>query len=161
MICGVEPSARFDDLGPNGRSFRLRDAVEVFVATCAADVATVLAAAEEAARAGRWVAGFVAYEAAAGLDLSLPVVPRTADDPLADLPLAWFAAFERREEVPPVGVVTCCAGPDATGRPVSVGEWLVASAVPHPVVTMTTMAATAAPKRFKLAPWKAASHDEG
>src|SRR5262245_12120924 len=58
----------------------------------------MLEAAEAAAGRGLWVAGFVAYEAAPGLDPDLVVRDRTADDPFAALPLAWFAMFERAEE---------------------------------------------------------------
>lgn len=91
--------ARFDDLGEGGRSFVLTDPVEWFVATEPARVAEVLAAAEDAARRGRWVAGFVSYEAAAGLDSTLPVAARPTDHPLSGLPLVWFAAFARRQDV--------------------------------------------------------------
>src|SRR5207342_1916853 len=45
-----------------------------------------------------WVAGFITYEAAPGLDPSLEVHPRPSSGPFADLPLAWFAMFEGREE---------------------------------------------------------------
>ena len=55
-------------------------------------------AAEAAAARGLWAAGFVAYEAAPGLDPSLTVAGRRPDDPFAKLPLAWFALFERQEE---------------------------------------------------------------
>jgi para-aminobenzoate synthetase/4-amino-4-deoxychorismate lyase len=58
----------------------------------------VLAAAESAAARGLWVAGFVAYEAAPGLDPALRVRSAAPGDPFADLPLAWFAMFEGREE---------------------------------------------------------------
>jgi len=92
--------ARFDDLGVGGRSFVLADPVDRFVATEPGQVPDVLAAAEAAARRGRWVAGFVSYEAAAGLDSTLPVAARPAEHPLSGLPLVWFAAFARREEVP-------------------------------------------------------------
>ena len=57
-----------------------------------------LDAAEAAAGRGLWVAGFVAYEAAPGLDPDLVVRDRDPDDPFAALPLAWFAMFERAEE---------------------------------------------------------------
>jgi para-aminobenzoate synthetase/4-amino-4-deoxychorismate lyase len=76
--------ARFDDLTGASPSFRLAGPVGVL----------------EATRAGRglWVAGFVTYEAAPGLDPSLAVRGRGPDDPFASLPLAWFAMFERAEE---------------------------------------------------------------
>ena len=87
--------ARFDDLTPGGRSFRLVDPVGVLEATRLPEVAPTIAAVEAAAARGLWVAGFVSYEAAPGLDPALEVRPRGADDPL---PLAWFAMFDRREE---------------------------------------------------------------
>jgi para-aminobenzoate synthetase / 4-amino-4-deoxychorismate lyase len=87
--------ARFDDLTPGGTSFRLVDPVGVLEATRVPDVAATIAAAEAAAARGLWVAGFVTYEAAPGLDPALRVRARAPDDPL---PLAWFAMFDRREE---------------------------------------------------------------
>jgi para-aminobenzoate synthetase/4-amino-4-deoxychorismate lyase len=47
---------------------------------------------------GLWVAGFLTYEAAPGLEPALVVRDRDAEDPFAALPLAWFAMFERAEE---------------------------------------------------------------
>ncbi len=61
------------------------------------EVAGVIAAAEAAAAMGSWVAGFVAYEAAPGLDPALAVRRRADHDPFARLPLVWFAMFEGRE----------------------------------------------------------------
>ena len=90
--------ARFDDLTDGGTSFRLVEPVGVFEATRPDEVAGVLDAAEGAAARGLWVAGFVAYEAAPGLDPALQVRTRDADDPFARLPLAWFAMFERHED---------------------------------------------------------------
>ena len=90
--------ARFDDLTGTSPSFRLIEPVGVLEATRPDEVVPTIAAAEGAAARGLWVAGFVAYEAALGLDPALQVRSRTADDPFARLPLAWFAMFERREE---------------------------------------------------------------
>ncbi|MGZ4110499.1 MAG: chorismate-binding protein, partial [Actinomycetota bacterium] len=90
--------ARFDDLTGASPSFRLVDPVGVLEATRPEDVAPTIAAAEGGAARGLWVAGFVAYEAAPGLDPALVVRRRPADDPFARLPLVWFAMFERREE---------------------------------------------------------------
>jgi para-aminobenzoate synthetase / 4-amino-4-deoxychorismate lyase len=90
--------ARFDDLTGDEVSFRLVEPVGLFEATRPEEVAGVLDAAEGAVSRGLWVAGFVAYEAAPGLDPALQVRPREADDPFARLPLAWFAMFERRED---------------------------------------------------------------
>jgi para-aminobenzoate synthetase / 4-amino-4-deoxychorismate lyase len=90
--------ARFDDLTGASESFRLTGPAGVLEATRPEEVRGVIAAAEGAARRGLWVAGFLAYEAAPGLDPSLEVGRRPDRDPFARLPLAWFAMFERREE---------------------------------------------------------------
>ncbi len=88
--------ARFDDLRPGRRaSFRLDGLIETFGASTTAEVGAVLERAEEAVSAGRWVAGWVGYEAAPAFDDAFVVRP-VAGTPLADLPLAWFAVFERR-----------------------------------------------------------------
>jgi para-aminobenzoate synthetase/4-amino-4-deoxychorismate lyase len=90
--------ARFDDLTGGSPSFRLAEPVGVLEATRPDEVRGVLEAAEGAAARGLWVAGYVAYEAAPGLDPALAVRARAAGDPFERLPLAWFAMFERREE---------------------------------------------------------------
>jgi para-aminobenzoate synthetase / 4-amino-4-deoxychorismate lyase len=90
--------ARFDDLTGASPSFRLVGPVGVLEATRAGEVVAVLEAAEAAAGRGLWVAGFVSYEAAPGLDPALVVRARHPNDAFAALPLAWFAMFERAEE---------------------------------------------------------------
>jgi len=90
--------ARFDDLTGASPSFKLTEPVGVLEAMRADEVIPALAAAEAAAARGLWAAGFVAYEAAPGFDPSLAVRSRSAGDPFARLPLAWFAMFERRED---------------------------------------------------------------
>ena len=90
--------ARFDDLTGASPSFRLVEPVGVLEATRADEVVAVLDAAEAAAQRGLWVAGFVSYEAAPGLDPALVVRSRDPEDAFAALPLAWFAMFERAEE---------------------------------------------------------------
>jgi para-aminobenzoate synthetase/4-amino-4-deoxychorismate lyase len=90
--------ARFDDLTGASPSFRLVEPVGVLEATRAGEVVAVLDAAEAAAGRGLWVAGFVSYEAAPGLDPVLVVRDRDPEDAFAALPLAWFAMFERAEE---------------------------------------------------------------
>jgi para-aminobenzoate synthetase / 4-amino-4-deoxychorismate lyase len=90
--------ARFDDLTGASPSFRLVEPVGVLEATRAGEVVATLEAVEAAAGRGLWVAGFVTYEGAPGLDPALVVRPRDAEDPFAALPLAWFAMFERAEE---------------------------------------------------------------
>ncbi|HWW54188.1 MAG TPA: aminodeoxychorismate synthase component I [Acidimicrobiales bacterium] len=87
-------SARFDDLSGAGRAWQFVDPLGEIVATRAEDVRGALDAVETASRAGRWLAGFVTYEAAAGLDPALRV--HEGDD---DLPLLWFGVFGDRRAV--------------------------------------------------------------
>ncbi|NNC93375.1 MAG: aminodeoxychorismate synthase component I [Acidimicrobiia bacterium] len=100
---------RFDDLRPGHRhSFGFVDPIEVLTTDSAAGVAEVVAAAEGRAAAGRWVAGFLSYEAAPGLDPVLATHP-----PARGFPVAWFAVFESRLVDPP--------WPESL--PFSLGEW--------------------------------------
>jgi para-aminobenzoate synthetase / 4-amino-4-deoxychorismate lyase len=62
--------------------------IAVWSAGNADEVVPVLNAADRAAREGRWVVGFVAYEAASAFDPAFERAARGA------LPLAWFAEFE-------------------------------------------------------------------
>jgi para-aminobenzoate synthetase/4-amino-4-deoxychorismate lyase len=87
------PQARFDDLTGSSPSFRLTQPAGILEARRIDEVAEVISGAESSAARGLWVAGFVCYEAAPGLDPSLVV-----KEPSRDLPLAWFAMFEGREE---------------------------------------------------------------
>jgi para-aminobenzoate synthetase / 4-amino-4-deoxychorismate lyase len=85
------PSVRFDDL----REFtttKLSEFVEELSAGEVNEVERVMARAEEAARAGLWVAGFVSYEAAPAFDAGLRVRPRNLDRSV-QFPLAWFGVF--------------------------------------------------------------------
>jgi para-aminobenzoate synthetase/4-amino-4-deoxychorismate lyase len=99
----VVPSVRFDDLTPgSGASFALEGWVRELVATDQASVIPTIAAAEKAAEAGYWVAGWIGYEAAPAFDEALPIRP--ADTTLASrLPLAWFGVYRNRRRVPPPG----------------------------------------------------------
>jgi para-aminobenzoate synthetase/4-amino-4-deoxychorismate lyase len=90
--------ARFDDLTGIEPSFRLVGPVGVLEAARPDEVPGVLDAAEAAIARGLWAAGFVAYEAAPGLDPVLGVRRRDPGDPFERLPLAWFALFEGRED---------------------------------------------------------------
>ena len=72
--------ARFDDLTGASPSFRLVEPVGVLEATRAGEVVAMLDAAEAATGRGLWVAGFVSYEAAPGLDPALVVRDRDPDD---------------------------------------------------------------------------------
>ena len=83
---------RFDDRRPgHRRSFEFVDPIEVLATDSPSAVPAVVVAAEEHAAAGHWVAGFLAYEAAPGLDPVLVTHP-----PAAGIPVAWFAVFAGR-----------------------------------------------------------------
>lgn len=79
--------------------------VDVLVAETADQVAHVVRAAESAATAGYWVAGYIAYDAAPGFDPHL-IVPGPSK-----MPLAWFGVYENHSE------------PESSPGPVGVGEW--------------------------------------
>ncbi|MHC1561064.1 chorismate-binding protein [Actinomycetospora sp. C-140] len=90
------PSARFDDL-PSGSALAFPAPSEVLVATAHDEVPGVLATLDEHRAAGRWVWGFLSYEAGAGLDPSLP-----RRDPPPGVPLAWFGVGGPPASVPAV-----------------------------------------------------------
>ncbi|WP_232807140.1 chorismate-binding protein [Geodermatophilus chilensis] len=73
-------------------------------------VVDVLAEVERATDAGQWAFGYVAYEAAAGLDPGLAVHPPAADG----TPLAWFGLCDEPVPVPPL---------DAGPEPPWAAEW--------------------------------------
>ncbi|WP_367307400.1 aminodeoxychorismate synthase component I [Alicyclobacillus acidocaldarius] len=64
----------------------------VWCATDVDDVVVAMDAAVACAKRGAWVCGFVSYEAAPAFEPHL-----RAHRPFVDLPLAWFAAFDRPE----------------------------------------------------------------
>ncbi len=84
---------RLDDVA-QGVGFEFAEALQVWVASEVAEVAEVVRSAEAAAVGGAWVVGFVTYSAAQAFDDAFPVAP-----PPGVLPLAWFAAFARRDTV--------------------------------------------------------------
>ncbi|WP_249932969.1 aminodeoxychorismate synthase component I, partial [Blastococcus sp. CCUG 61487] len=77
-----------------------------------ADVVPVLAEVERATAGGAWAFGYLAYEAAAGLDPGLAVVPAENS-----LPLAVFGLADRPAAVPPI------APPPGRDRDYAVGPW--------------------------------------
>jgi para-aminobenzoate synthetase/4-amino-4-deoxychorismate lyase len=99
---------RFDFATPSGtvepiefvRPRRVIDARQV------ADVAPALSAVDDALADGLFVAGFVAYEAAPGLD------PALVTQPSSNLPLVWFGVFDAPSPAPPL--VDHGAAPDLT-----------------------------------------------
>ncbi|MGD1053416.1 MAG: aminodeoxychorismate synthase component I [Candidatus Dormibacteria bacterium] len=54
----------------------------------------MLHAVQEATKGGRWAAGFVAYEAAGGLDPTFLTRPPVPGEAFGELPLAWFCLFD-------------------------------------------------------------------
>ncbi len=94
------PCVRFDDLSPGGSgSFGLTGQTDTLVARKLDEVVPTIEAAQQAAAAGYWVAGFVGYEAAPAFDENLTVRPAGLHDPLRELPLAHFQVFSTRVEV--------------------------------------------------------------
>lgn len=93
---GAGPRLRLDFAQPQA----------VLKATRPEEVTAVIAAAEAQARAGRWVLGFVTYEAAAAFDPAL----RT-HAPTPPLPLAIFAAYDAPASVADAGTGDFHCGP--------------------------------------------------
>lgn len=107
--------ARFDDLSPGReRAFRFAEPVGVVEARRPDEVEGAISAAASAAERGFWVGGYVAYEAAPGLDPHLVTRVASDEDPFADLPLVWFALFERKDDVT---VLEPAEAGDADGSP--------------------------------------------
>jgi para-aminobenzoate synthetase / 4-amino-4-deoxychorismate lyase len=90
-MSAIVPSVRFDNM----RDFTTTRLEGLEVELCADaldDVEGVLIRVEEAARQGRYVAGYVSYEAAPAFDHGLRVHTRD-DDQSMQPPLAWFGVF--------------------------------------------------------------------
>ncbi|MBT7548831.1 MAG: hypothetical protein HN611_09180, partial [Gemmatimonadetes bacterium] len=79
--------------GGQGRSFTFDQPVDEVVALEVGDVRSALIAVEQAVDKGLHAAGFLCYEAAAGLDKAYCTREAGA------LPLLYFALFAEREEV--------------------------------------------------------------
>ena len=93
---------RFDDRRDGQRrAWALTDPVQTLVAHETGAVVDVLAAAEQAALDGFWVAGFVSYDAAPAFVPEAPVPTEPAGTSSA-VPLAWFGVFTDRHEVEPL-----------------------------------------------------------
>ncbi|MEX2969610.1 aminodeoxychorismate synthase component I [Streptomyces sp. C184] len=100
--------ARFDDL-VSGSAQLFGPVERELVAVRPEEVVEVLDAVGQLAATGRWAFGFVAYEAAPGLDAGLVV-----REPVEGLPLAWFGITDAPRNVPVVGHE---AGPAAMAGP--------------------------------------------
>jgi para-aminobenzoate synthetase / 4-amino-4-deoxychorismate lyase len=101
---------RFDDLS-SGRSFTCPPPEAPLAAPAASDVLPVLDEVQRATAAGRWAYGYLAYEAAPGLDADLVTHGPRPGDP----PLAWFVVGG--PPVPAAPVVP------ATTPPALAGPW--------------------------------------
>jgi para-aminobenzoate synthetase/4-amino-4-deoxychorismate lyase len=119
--------ARFDDLR-SGTALRCPAPDRILVAEQPGDVVGVLAEVERATDAGRWAFGYVAYEAAAGLDPHLPVHASTP----WGMPLAWFGICDEPIPVPPIE--PAAPGPRTGSRAPGSAQW-------HPTWTATGHAA--------------------
>ncbi|RBY97629.1 aminodeoxychorismate synthase component I [Blastococcus sp. TF02-8] len=102
------PWARFDDLRA-GTALLCPPPREVLSTRRTAEVAAVLEAVEQATERGSWAYGYVAYEAASGLDPALP----GRDAGPRDLPLIWFALCDEPTPVAPVSVPATPPAPTA------------------------------------------------
>ena len=101
------PWARFDDLRA-GTAVQCPTPHRVLVAERPDQVVGVLAEVERATDAGDWAFGYVAYEAAAGLDPHLPVHRSTP----FGMPLVWFGLCAEPVPVPSLDA----AGQDRSAR---------------------------------------------
>jgi para-aminobenzoate synthetase/4-amino-4-deoxychorismate lyase len=103
--------ARFDDLrGDTATGFPVPD--RVLQATRPDQVADLLEEVQRATDAGRWAFGYVAYEAAAGLDPSLAVHPV----PAGEMPLAWFGLGDAPFPIRPLDEAPGDGGADYTAH---------------------------------------------
>ncbi|MBB3084513.1 aminodeoxychorismate synthase component I [Geodermatophilus sabuli] len=107
------PWARFDDLRA-GTAVRCPPPRRVLVAERPEEVLDVLTEVERATDAGQWAFGYLAYEAAAGLDPQLAVHGST---PMG-MPLVWFGLCDE-----PVPVPTLEAAVPAGARPAGTARW--------------------------------------
>ncbi len=104
---------RFDDLLA-GSALAFPSADRVLVARDPADVVPLLAEVERATAGGAWAFGFLAYEAAAGLDPALAVAARPAGE---TLPLAVFGLAATATAPPPIAL------PPGRDRGYTAGPW--------------------------------------
>ena len=93
----ARPWARFDDLRA-GTSLRCPPPSRILTATRPDEVAGVLQQVHDATEAGSWAFGYVAYEAAAGLDPQLPGGSASPGEP----PLVWFGLCDEPARVEPL-----------------------------------------------------------
>lgn len=102
------PVVRVDDLR-RGWSRQFDGPVREIVARRLDEVVEAVREAEAEAAAGRWVVGYLAYEAAPAFDPAMTVHP-----PVDGLPLVWFGVFDEAHEAPSLdepGAVPTPVGP--------------------------------------------------
>ena len=92
----ARPWARFDDLRA-GTSLLCPPPSRILTAVRPDEVAGVLQQVHDATEAGSWAFGYVAYEAASGLDPQLPGGPASPGEP----PLVWFGLCDEPTRVEP------------------------------------------------------------
>jgi para-aminobenzoate synthetase/4-amino-4-deoxychorismate lyase len=114
---GAGARARFDDLTEGGATLAFSHPVGILVANDVSEVVPLLQVVEEATADGLWAAGFVAYEAAAGLDPRWSTRPATEGEAFRELPLAWFGLYSEALPAPRLG-----SAPRAEGN-YSVRSW--------------------------------------
>jgi para-aminobenzoate synthetase/4-amino-4-deoxychorismate lyase len=106
------PWARFDDLTA-GKALLCPPSRRVLTAVRPDEVAGVLQEVHDATERGSWAFGYVAYEAAAGLDPQLPGRATAPGDP----PLVWFGLCDEPARVDPVTVPPAAAPDPSVWRP--------------------------------------------
>jgi para-aminobenzoate synthetase / 4-amino-4-deoxychorismate lyase len=112
--------ARFDDVKPGrSRSLALVSPVNTLQAFSAEEVVGVLAELEEEVERGRWVGGWVSYEAAPGINPAL-AVRGGSEATFGPLPLACFGVFE-----------SCRPASELPAAGYTLGEWAPAVDATH------------------------------
>jgi len=107
-----QPWARFDDLVA-GTALLCPAPSRVLTAVRPEDVAGVLQDVHDATEAGSWAFGYVAYEAATGLDPRLPGGASSPGEP----PLVWFGICDEPEQVDAVRPPIEAVAPTVPWRP--------------------------------------------
>jgi len=100
MDRGGSAWGRFDNV-VGGTALSFVQPLRVLIARTSHEVVPVLAEVDRETRNGCWAFGFVAYEAAGGLEPQWTVGPLPAPE---GLPLAWFGLCREVARVPPVAV---------------------------------------------------------
>jgi para-aminobenzoate synthetase/4-amino-4-deoxychorismate lyase len=99
--------ARFDDLR-TGEALLCPPPFRILTAVRPEEVAGVLQQVQDATEGGSWAFGYVAYEAAAGLDPQLPGGPPAGTVSPGEPPLVWFGLCEEPAPaeplIPPAGL---------------------------------------------------------